>query len=84
MLADPASAVLDPSVVVVLVTTAGALFMFAVGLFKDHSSSTTARQLSKEITAHRHYENDLIAWGAHSTEEPPRTPPDPPDILMKD
>jgi hypothetical protein len=83
-MADPASSLLDPSVVVVLITTAGALFMFAVGLLKDRSASKDIRSLSKEIAAHRHYENDLIAWGAHSTDPVPRTPPDPPEILEKD
>lgn len=42
----------------------------------------TIDKLYRQITAHRHYENDLIAWGAHSREEPPREPPDPPNSLM--
>lgn len=76
--------VLDPSLAVVLVTTAGALFMFGIGLVKDKSSGAVTRRLEKEIAAHRHYEAELLAWGTKSTEDPPRIPPDPPRILEED
>lgn len=42
------------------------------------------RYATRQSVAWRHYMNVLISWGAHSTEEPPRVAPEPPDSLWED
>lgn len=54
---------------------------------KDRDVSIRALQrdmenLQKQVVAWRHWVNKLIPWGSNSTEQPPRTPPEPPSSLM--